>query len=392
MKNRVKKNKRPSRLVGRLSTAALALPGILQQAHSGRVEETYNADFQYGHYGESNDRVDVDIFEGVLSAPIGRSLTASLNLVRDTITGASPRYNRRDEQGKIQQVLSGATLREQRDAISPTITYFFDQAALSLGGSFSREHDYTSRLVNTQLSVDLNKKLTTLNIGGSVAFDEIEPTGETFKRSKTTQQYFLGFSQIIDKDTVIRSNITFGYRNGFLSDPYKRVLFENSGIRPDTRPENKFQWAWLAQYVHYFKQFNSAALHADYRFYSDEWGVEAHTFEFSWHQPVADGWQIIPQFRYYSQNRADFYEPVFTGNSNATVFSSDYRLADFGAFSGGLKISKELTRIAGLSQIKFQAGFEYYDRQSAYQLGGDKSGSFDDFNYYLVTASFNLKF
>jgi|GEM_PF-5009016 len=38
------------------------------------------------------------------------------------------------------------------------------------------------------------------------------------------------------------------------------------------------------------------------------------------------------------------------------------------------------------------AGFEYYDHSAGYQLGGNNSGSFADFSYYLVTASINLKF
>jgi hypothetical protein len=399
----MKKNKKHP-LVSRLSLAALALPGLMQDANAGRVEETYNGDFQYGHYAESNQRMSVDIFEGALSAPIGKSMTASVNLVRDTISGASPRYARANAQGEIKQILSGATIREQRDAISSNLTYFFDKAALGFGGGFSRENDYTSRYVNTNASIDLNNKLTTLNFGASAAFDIVEPTGREiiepdgrdFKssalRSKTSQQYLLGVSQVIDKDSLIQSNITFGYHSGYLGDPYKLVYFTGEGLNPDVRPGEKFQWAWLTQYVRHFKQFNSAALHSDYRFYTDDWGINAHTVEISWHQPIADGWQLIPRFRYYSQDKADFYQPFFNSSEQLQAYSSDYRLAGFGALSGGIKLSKEFTQIKALSQVKFQAGVEYYDRKASYQLGGSNSGSFDDFSYYLVTASVNIKF
>jgi len=388
----MKKKNKDSALVNRLSAVALTLPGLVQQADAGRIDESYDLDFQYGHYSESDDRMEADVFQGALSAPLGRSMTASINLVRDTLSGASPMFNFRDRQGQIRQILSGATIREQRDAISADLTYFFDTVALGIGGGFSRENDYVSRFVNTNLSWDLNKKLTTLNFGASVAFDEIEPTGESFRRSKTSQQYLLGISQIVDRNTVIRSNITFGYHKGFLSDPYKKVLVEGKGLQSDTRPAHKFEWAWLAQYVHHFKPFNGAALHADYRFYNNDWGISAHTFEFSWNQPILDGWQVIPRVRYYSQDEADFYQPLLGRGSQATVFSSDYRLAGFGALSGGVKISKEFPRLGPLDQMKIQVGFEYYHRKSSYQLGGDGTGSFDDFNYYLVTASINVKF
>jgi len=395
----------------RLTCAALALPGLMQTASAGRVEETYNADFQYGHYSESSQRMSVDIFEGNLSAPIGKSMTASVNLVRDSIAGASPKYNVKNN-GQLQQVLSGASqhalvsecgksICDQRDAISANLSYFFDSSALGLGGGFSREHDYTSRFFNSNYSVDLNKKLTTLNFGASVAFDEVAPSNFNFdcgqKCSKTSQQYLLGFSQVLDKNALLQSNITFGYQNGYLSDPYKSVFFYDgdnlADVGNDTRPEQKFQWAWLTQYVRHFEQFNHAALHVDYRFYADDWGINAHTLELSWHQPIAAGWQVIPRFRYYSQDSADFYQPVFNGNTSAySFYSSDYRLAGFGALSGGLKISKEITELKPLKQLKFQAGIEYYDHSASYQLGNTNLTNFTDFSYYLVTASFNLKF
>jgi len=398
--------------LARLTCAALALPGLAQTANAGRIEETYNADFQYGHYSESNQRINVDIFEGALSAPIGKAMTASVNLVRDTVSGASPIYNARDKNGQVYQVISGASatsacgesICEQRDGISSGLSYFFDSASINAGGGFSREHDYTSRYFNTAMSLDLNKKLTTLNFGASVAFDEIEPSpsvwnsrSEDFKNHKTSQQYLLGVTQIIDKNALLQSNMTFGYQQGFLSDPYKWVAFYNgnsfSDFQQDKRPDQRFQWAWLNQYVRHFEPLNHAALHLDYRFSTDDWGVNAHTFEASWHQPIVDDWQIIPRFRYYSQDQADFYQPVFDGDSTQYgAYSSDYRLAGFGAFSGGLKLSKEINEIKPFSQLKLQTGVEYYNHKASYELGGTHRGDFDSFSYTLVTASFNLKF
>ncbi len=405
----------------RLSCAALMLPGIMQTATAGRVEETYNADFQYGHYSEGKKRMEVDIFEGALSAPIGKSITANVGILRDMISGASPVYNTR-ENGKVRQVMSsaspasqcGESICEQRDQITGGATYFMDDSSISMGGGLSREHDYTSKFFNTNYSIDLNKKLTTLNFGASVSFDDVEPSPSSwnmrsvnFSAYKTSQNYLLGVSQVVDKDTLFQSNITFGYSKGFLSDPYKWVGVEDSagnmaGLVPEVRPGEKFQWAWLNQYVHHFGQFNDAALHLDYRYSLDSWGSHAHTFEASWHQPIADGWQIIPRFRYYSQDKADFYQPIFNDSvafngsslilNNNSSYSSDYRLAGFGAISGGIKLTKEFGKINSIEKLKFQTGIEYYDHQADYQLGGNSSGGFADFKYYLVTASFSLKF
>lgn len=428
--------KTKSNTLAQLTLAALSLSGLVPEAMAGRVEETYNADFQYGHYSESGQRISVDIFEGTLSAPIGQSMTASVNVVRDVITGASPMYNMKNANGQVVQVMSGATpsnnainrtsecttsICDERIGISPSLTYFLDNAAITLAGGYSTENDYTSRYVSTNVSMDFNKKLTTLNFGASVAFDENNPHYNGGKSSdlneatcgkkchKTSQQYSLGFSQVLDQDSLVLSNMTFAYNTGYMSDPYKLVSFYTppgdyqtivDGAvttdvvgRNDTRPREKFQWAWLTQYVRHFGDLNGAALHADYRFTADTWGVHSHTTELSWHQPIVDNWQVIGRFRYYSQDAADFYQPVFNGNpTDYRFYSSDYRLAGFGALSGGLKLSKEFTEIKHVSSLKFQAGVEYYDHKASYQLGGNSAGNFADFNYYLVTASFNLKF
>lgn len=413
-----------SNFVTCLSVAALALPGLMQTAVAGRTEETYNADFQYGHYSESSSRIDVNTYEGALSAPIGRSMTASVALVKDIVAGASPIYNKKDAQGNMQQIMSGASknasrsecgksICDTRDGISPSLTYFFDTGSVNLNGGFSRENDYTSRYVGTTISKDFNKKLTTANFGVSLAFDEIEPTqffdptglsgGFTRnancgpKCSKTSQQYLLGVSQIINKDILLLSNLTFGYNTGYLSDPYKLVHFsfddgsENS--LKDNRPREKFQFAWLTQYVQHFGDLNDAALHVDYRFSTDSWGVNAHTAEASWHQPVGDGWQIIPRVRYYSQDQADFYTVEGDGAAfQKGVYSSDYRLAGFGAVTAGIHVSKEFTELKPLSHLKFQVGGEYYNHSAGLQLGGNSASNFADFNYFLITGSFNMRF
>lgn len=427
-----------SKILESLTLAALALP-MMQNAVAGRVDENYHSDFQYGYYSENNNRMAVDIFEGALSAPIGKAITASLNIVNDVIAGASPVYNLKDNNGNVLQILSGtaysggqiissaskpivsgasctASICDERTAITPTLTYFFDEASASISGGYSSENDYTSRYIGTNLSWDINKKLTTLNFGASVAFDEVAPTpllGGTTRNTdcgnrcnKTSQQYLLGVSQIIDKHSLIQSNVTFAYHNGYLSDPYKKVVFAGEAFTPDginyyysaineNRPREHFQWAWLTQYVRHFGDLNNAALHLDYRFSSDNWAIDSHTMEISWHQPIMAGWQVIPRFRYYSQNAADFYQAVFSGvRSDYTVYSSDYRLAGFGAMSAGLKLSKEFTdiKLIRLNSLKLQAGIEYYEHKAEYQLGGGNAGSFADFNYYLITASIQMAF
>ncbi|MCF7971980.1 MAG: DUF3570 domain-containing protein [Methylococcaceae bacterium] len=379
-------------LISRLSLAALALPGLMQQAEAGRAEESYNTDLLYGHYEETGGRMKVDIAEISASLPIGKAYTLSLDFVSDTMSGASPMFNMKNAQGQVEQVLSGASITEQRYAGTASLSYAFEDVTVSLGGGVSSENDYLSNYINTGLSWDLNNKLTTLNVSASVAFDEVSPTGYNYTKNKIGQQYLLGVTQIIDKNSLLQSNMTFGYNSGYLSDPYKLVFVQGAGIQSDNRPEQKFQWAWLTRYVRNFDSLNKAALHADYRLYVDDWGVTANMVELSWQQPIADEWQIMPRFRYYTQDQADFYSAVFDSATVGSIHSSDYRLAGFGVLGGGIKLSKNFEVNGLIKDVKLQTAFDYYDRKASYQIGGHNDGSFADYGFYMVTASINVKF
>jgi hypothetical protein len=384
--------------LSRLSCAALALPGIISTAEAGRSDETYHTDFQYGYYEESEKRMKADIYELSLAAPIGKSMSVQLGLVRDVLSGASPMFNVPDgtdksETPQAKQVLSGASIKEKRDALSFMFTHYWDDVSVGVGGGISSEHDYLSRYFNTNLNWDFNKKLTTLSAGFSLAFDEIEPTDLSYQENKLSQQYSIGVTQVIDAASLFNSNMTFSYDTGFLSDPYKSVFFRFSGIVDDTRPKERFKWAWLNRYVRNFKKLNNAALHIDYRFYADSWDVQAHTFEVAWHQPIIDDWQLRTSMRFYTQSSADFYQPYFDSKDDLNYYSSDYRLASFGVLSGGVKLSKEIRSLfSATSSLKFEAGIEYFDRKASYSWSKDNDGSFDDFNYYLITASLKFRF
>lgn len=81
----------------------------------------------------------------------------------------------------------------------------------------------------------------------------------------------------------------------------------------------KNQFAWLVQYIHNFEGLNNAALHADYRFSMDNLGINSHTTELSWHQPITAGWQVIPRFRYYRKTALIFILQFFRVRTTVTA-------------------------------------------------------------------------
>ena len=207
---------------------------------------------------------------------------------------------------------------------------------------------------------------------------------------------------------------------GFMENPYKTtwlfgaapgpattVLADGTGLFGahgqqfiEQRPDVRNQWNWTLRWVQYVEP-TDGALHLDYQFARDDWGIKAHTIAAEWVQPLGAGWSLAPRVRYYSQSSADFYRAYFVvkrsdvapttyqGNPDGYVlpgnFSSDQRLSGYGTLSGGVTLSKQVLKGVGL-----ETGFEYYTHQGSLKLGGGGEQGFADFDYWVANAA--LKF
>ena len=371
--------------------------------------------------------------------------------------------------------------------------YEWDEAALDVGGGISVENDYESRFGNLSGRWDFNQKLTSLNLGLSYTnsdtraildhdatpyiYDttdaglpvynstssnsQIEKIGGNTVLSGNRQDWTtaFGLTQVLNKNAVIETGIGFTRSTGYMANPYKAVetVFIDPGQTGDVlrgfatgllekRPDKRNQWSGNMRYVQYIEGLD-ASVHLDYRFFHDDWGINAHTFEADWSQPLGNGWIVTPRVRYYSQDAADFYHPYMVsqqaysktavdanGNSislnadapnngleyiydpntgdyvdqnggriNETQFnptpkivyfdpkklpshySSDQRLSGFGALSGGIIISKQFAK-----GVRLEAGAEYYTHAGSLKLGGGGEGSYADYNYYMVNAALTV--
>ena len=327
---------------------------------------------------------------------------------------------------------------ETRQQADFKLGYEWQEAALNVGGGISVERDYESRFLNVGGYQDFNHKLTRISAGlsytNSATFAKLDHDAVSYiKQSDFFKQHVndvagskilhgrredwamqLGLTQVLNKNALV--DFGFGYTRsaGYMANPYKvmEVLFVDPNQLRDPylpaniltgdvrafleqRPELRNQWNLNARYVQHIEPLD-AALHLDYRFFLDDWGIQSHTFELAWAQPLEDDWQITPRMRYYSQTAANFYQPYLLSkqsynpkNLNAlnlpTYFSSDQRLSGYGALSGGVTVSKKFAR--GLT---LEAGFEYYTHQGDLKLGGNGEGRYADFDSYSVNAALKV--
>jgi hypothetical protein len=105
-------------------------------------------------------------------------------------------------------------------------------------------------------------------------------------------------------------------------------------VYPNTRTSNAAS-VQLKYYLPY-----RAAITAQYRFYSDTWGVKAHTAELDythpWRRLVFDG-----SLRFYKQGHADFYSDLFPRADFQNFMARDRELAAFQSITVGAGVSYE---------------------------------------------------
>lgn len=331
------------------------------------------------------------------------------------------------------------------------LTYEWDEVALDVGGGISLENDYESRFANLGGRIDFNQKRTTVNLGISYTNSAIaavlDPIGDnytnwapyrnqiessettflnTLKGTRQDWAASLGLTQVVNKDALAELSMSYTRSTGFLENPYKLSwIFAVDPVDPfnqgggkflkatgeafiEQRPNERNLFNWNARWVQYVEPLD-AALHLDYSFAHDDWGINAHTFQADWVQPLGGGWAITPRIRYYSQEAADFYAPYFLTTFKVPPskqplpfpddpsrlpeklynlpdnFSSDQRLSGYGTLSGGITISKQFAKGVGI-----EAGFEYYTHQGSLKLGGGGEGSFADFDYWVANAALKV--
>lgn len=343
-----------------LLLSALALPGLLPHTaqaaardddlffalRASQYTEDAVPDSQLG--SAEGDRYDIQVLQARFSAPVGRDFSVGTTLAYESMSGASPWFVEAGQDGKPVQVLSGATIEDKRRDAAIDLRWFGGRHQLALSAGISQEDDYRSLSGGLEWLLEMPDDHSTMNFGVGYSSDRIEPTegGSTrfpnrpADESKSSVSAVVGFTTIIDAKSQWQLALSLTRLEGFLSDPYKLASVDDSLVQ-DARPDSRWQAALSTRYRHRFTGAR-ASLHADYRYFLDEWEVNAHTVNLAWHQDLGDRFTLTPSVRYYSQSQAYFYQAYYRTARSDGLASSDYRLSPYGAYTLGLSLRYEL--------------------------------------------------
>ncbi len=350
-----------------LALAACALAGGSHPASA--ASQPWSLDSAVLFYNEV-DRVSV--VEPVVFAKRELADGGSLGLhgLFDTMSGASP--NGAVASNRTQTFTSpsgnstysaapGATpmrsFRDQRLGVGLDWMHPLGRLLRSnLSATLSSETDYFSLGLGDTLSLDSADRLTTWSLGAALSLDQVQAEGGApdaltllsapatagggGDESKTVTELQLGLTQVLTRSALLQANLAVAQHSGYLTDPYKILsVVDASGATVDYRYEKRpdSRQSQVA-YIKWVQHLDEDVFHLSYRYYSDDWGIDAHTLELNYRYELGGGRYLMPHIRAYTQTAADFHRYFLVqGEALPSAASADLRLGAMDGRTLGLK-------------------------------------------------------
>lgn len=297
----------------------------------------------------------------------------------------------------IDVVTTGASpdgYNEERTEYTVSADYLNDKAMLSAGYTYSDESDYTANTYYIGVSQDFFGDLTNISFGYSRGDDDVSRNKDKdFSESANRNNYTISLSQIITPNFILGISYNFISDEGYLNNPYREYRYVNPNdpttqleayeVYPNTRSSDAASIR-LMYYLDY-----RASVSLEYRYFKDDWGIDASTAKLAYTHTFGPNWIFDISYRYYEQNKANFYSDLF---ATASQDPKDYRardkeLSDFSSNTIGVGISYKLpyeNRFMQRSTVNLQWDrifFDYDDfrdlRDTSASLGEEKLYKFD---------------
>ncbi len=363
----------PVRVLGWLTVVTTA--AVRPVAGQSRVE------YKYEYYQEDDNRAKVETHGLWFESELHPKFTLRGQYVHDALSGATPTGGPPPVGSNVVPLTQ---FSDERNA-------GYLEGAVKLGRttttpqiSYSEESDYRSLGLALTEAIDFNQKNTTLVLGLSRNSDSLNGANQLNFVHKNDTAVLVGLNQLLTPLSVLTVNLSFGYQDGYLNDPYKGVNFAftylpDSPFNPtpydvnleEKRPRHKFKQVGYLGFTQNVPALKGSA-DFSYRLHHDDWGIWANTFGVEWNQKLGSRVVLTPLFRYHRQSAASFYGVRFVGDpllpdggqfavqsdgstllfsgdegfpgdgpamtipAHPSYFSSDYRLSEMETFTYGV--------------------------------------------------------
>lgn len=335
---------------------ALLLVFVSPVVFAGVLPEE-RADALYHYYDGGG--IEIDGPSLLVRKSIGEKVSVSASYYVDTISSAS-----------IDVITTGASpdgYSEKRTQWGLGVDYLHGDTTMSMGFSTSEENDYQADTLNFAISQEVFGGLTTITLGYGSGSDQVgKIKTPEFSEDVKRHAYRLGVTQILTRNLIMGLSYEAIADEGYLNNPYRQVRYVDpvdstdwltqSEVYPATRASNA-----AAVRARYFLPYR-AAVSGEYRFYTDDWGIDASTIEIGYVQPFRSKWLFDFKYRFYTQSAADFYSDLFPYVNAQNFLARDKELSTFTSHGPHLGVTYTLLDRQGDRPLKSTVNvfFDYY--------------------------------
>lgn len=221
----------------------------------------------------------------------------------------------------------------------------FRSWALGVGGSRSFADD------NTVISASLNQVfdwLDRFNIFGT-------RLGRDYRSSTNAN---LGVTQLLSPTTVAHLDYGVTVQLGQLSNTWNAVPLSIGSLGNELLPNLRHRHAFVGRIAQALPWWG--AIHGFYRFYVDNWGIVAHTFEVALYQRVSRWGYLRVNYRVHNQTAPYFW--TSSASTNAIYRTADSDLGAFTAQTLGVLAAVDLPFLRRVRSLHLDVGYERYFR------------------------------
>ncbi|MEH6581566.1 MAG: DUF3570 domain-containing protein [Halioglobus sp.] len=262
----------------------------------------------------------------------GPSLLVRKNF-KETVSVSANYYVDNISSASIDVVTSGASAySEKRTEYSVGANYLYDKSIVSAGLSNSDESDYQADTYFFSVSQDFFGDLSNITFGYARSEDEVYQNGNNdFAEEIERDSFRLSFNQIVTPTLIMGINYELITDEGYLNNPYRSYRYltdpldTSAGyqLEQEVYPATRTSDAVALRFMYHLPW--RASLGGNYRFFTDDWGIDAHSGQLGYTHVLRDHWTLDFKYRYYQQTAADFYSDLFLFPSQD---EKDYRARD----------------------------------------------------------------
>ncbi len=223
------------------------------------------------------------------------------------------------------------------------VSAYFDQVSMIYPTDDSTKYKTGTNDITTPLDQLVIKTNASRSSGGGVAYygatsqESSIPTA-----SRNTYTASLSFSHVVNKSVQLAILFDAVKQDGYLGLPFHRVVFANHLERIERLPSSRTKIP-IGLRLNYFIGDN-VIVRSYYRYYTDDWGLTAHTASIEIPYKITPFFSVSPFYRYYSQSATKYFAPLYqhqvdaVGNPKETYFTSNYASSAFSSNYVGIGV------------------------------------------------------